>query len=60
MVVQAILVLPATLLAVATLVQGVRTHRTFNSKMDAMLKLTRESSFAAGRKAEADHSKGKS
>lgn len=42
------------LLGLATLIQGVRTHRTFNSKMDAMLELTRRSAFAAGEKAEAN------
>lgn len=39
---------------IATFIQGVRTHRTFNSKMDAMLELVAKSSFAEGEKSAAD------
>ena len=42
-----------TILAIATLVQQIRTHKATNSKMDQFLKLTGESAFAAGQKAEA-------
>lgn len=48
--------LPPTILAVATLIQGIRTHQTFNSKMDAMLELAKKASFAEGQKAEKDES----
>lgn len=34
--------------------QGEKTHDTFNSKMDAMLKLVAEASFAKGEKKERD------
>lgn len=40
--------LPPTLLALATLVQQIKTHRTFNSKMDAMLAVTRREGVAQG------------
>ena len=51
-IVAAIVSLPPTLLGIATLIQGLRTHATFNSKMDAMLKLTQTAAFAAGQKDE--------
>jgi hypothetical protein len=40
--------------ALVILWQGRRTHNTFNSKMDKMLKMNKKASFAAGRKAEKD------
>lgn len=46
--------LPPTILAVATLIQGIRTHATFNSKMDKMLKLATDGAFAEGVKQEKD------
>lgn len=48
--------LPPTILAVATLIQGIRTHQTFNSKFDAMLELAKKTSFAEGQKDEKDSS----
>jgi hypothetical protein len=47
-----IVAVPPTLLGLATLIQGVKTHATFNSKMDAMLELTKSAAFLAGQKAE--------
>jgi len=44
--------IPPTIVGIATLIQGLRTHATFNSKMDAMLRLTETAAFAAGEKAE--------
>jgi hypothetical protein len=41
-----------TLLSLATLIQGIKTHATFNSKMDALLRVTSEAAFEAGRKHE--------
>jgi hypothetical protein len=46
--------IPPTLIGIAILRQGKRTHSTFNSKMDDMLRLTEKAAFAAGRKAEKD------
>lgn len=54
-IVAALAALPGTLLGIATLYQGRKTHLTFNSKMDAMLKLTEKSSFAEGVKAEKEN-----
>lgn len=48
--------LPPTILAIATLIQGIRTHQTFNSKMDAMLELAKQAGFAEGQKSEKDSS----
>jgi hypothetical protein len=45
---------PPTLLALATLIKQFRTHKTFNSKMDAMLALTRLNGIAEGRKSQRD------
>jgi hypothetical protein len=50
-VIASILTIPPTLMGLATLIQGIRTHKTFNSKMDAMLELTEKAAFAAGQKA---------
>jgi len=44
--------LPPTLIGIATLIQQVRTHTAFNSKMDAMLELTRRAAFAEGERVE--------
>lgn len=44
----------STIPGILTYIQGIKTHDTFNSKMDAMLELTKRSSFAEGRKAEKD------
>lgn len=44
--------LPPTILAIATLIQGIRTHQTFNSKMDAMLELAKQAGFVDGQKSE--------
>ncbi len=50
----AIAAIAPTILGIATLIQGIRTHRTFNSKMDKMLELTAKSSFAEGAKYQKD------
>ena len=47
-VVAAIAAIPPTIFSIATLMQGRRTYETFNSKMDDMLRLTKETAFAAG------------
>lgn len=41
--------LPPTLLALATLIQQLKTHHAFNSKMDAMLAITRREGVAQGK-----------
>lgn len=53
-IVGAIAALAPTMVGIATLIQGIRTHKTFNSKMDAMLELVRKAAYAKGRKDEKD------
>ena len=53
-IIAAIAAIAPTILGIATLVQGIKTHATFNSKMDKLLKLTADSSYAEGKKDEAD------
>ncbi len=43
-----------TILSIATLIQGIRTHRTFNSRMEEMIELTRSTAYKKGRKDEQD------
>lgn len=40
--------LPATLVAVATLIQSIRTHRVVNSRMTEMIGVTKTASKAEG------------
>ena len=40
--------LPATLVAAATLIQSIRTHKAVNSRMTEMIDLTKTSSKAEG------------
>jgi len=46
--------IPGVIMGIATLIQGFRTHATFNSKMDLMLKTVRDAAFAEGQKQEKD------
>jgi cytochrome c-type biogenesis protein CcmH/NrfF len=41
--------IPATLVAIGTLIQTIRTHRAVNSRMEELLALTREASRAEGK-----------
>ena len=43
-----IVAIPPTLLGAATLIQGIKTHSTFNSKMDKLLELTRSDAYKDG------------
>jgi hypothetical protein len=47
-IVGALAALPPTLLGLATLIQGIKTHATFNSKMDKLLDLTRQDAYKDG------------
>ena len=44
--------LPPSLVGVAALLQAIKAHNAVNSKMDALLELTRKSAFAEGQKEE--------
>lgn len=45
---------PPTIIALATLIQQIRTHSAFNSKMDAAIAAAKTASFAEGQKKEKD------
>ena len=47
-IIAAIVAVPPTLMGLATLIQGIKTHATFNSKMDKLLEVTRADAYKDG------------